>query len=143
MSDCCRTSGVLPRKRRCPASGGECVAVSPRTIAHHLHSPWLWSAKSQGYYVCEDPACDIVYFGEDDSVIRRAQLRTVVGTKDRSPDALLCYCFGVSTSQALSNPAIRDYITGQTRNGLCSCETSNPLGRCCLKDFPRAGQGGE
>lgn len=24
--------------------------------------------------------------------------------------------------------------------GLCSCETSNPSGRCCLKDFPRGEQ---
>ena len=28
-------------------------------------------------------------------------------------------------------------IVEQTKNARCSCETSNPSGRCCLKVFPK------
>jgi hypothetical protein len=79
----------------------------------------------------------VVYFGADDSVILQPQLRTTVGMKSSSELSLLCYCFGVSRADVASGNAIRDFVVAQTKLGLCSCETSNPSGRCCLKDFPR------
>jgi len=112
--------------------------VSPRTIIHHLKNPWHWVEKKQGYYFCEDPRCSVVYFGEDSSVIIRSELRRDIGIKDASPDALLCHCFGITRADALSNPLLKDYVIEKTGAGLCSCETSNPSGRCCLKDFPRS-----
>jgi len=48
----------------------------------------------------------------------------------------VCYCFGVSRSDFRNDPATKDYVIAQTKAGLCSCDTSNPSGRCCLKDFP-------
>ncbi|HEY6094307.1 MAG TPA: hypothetical protein VIU93_05065 [Gallionellaceae bacterium] len=107
---------------------------------HHCpppQAPWQWQDNGANYYFCADPACDIVYFGDDGSIIRKAQLRTVVGVKETADSAPLCYCFGVSRADAMSNPAIREYVVQQTRLGLCTCDTSNPAGRCCLKDFPR------
>jgi hypothetical protein len=59
-----------------------------------------------------------------------------VGIKEAAADALLCYCYGVTRAVALSDTAARAFVVAQTRRGLCSCETSNPSGRCCLKDFP-------
>jgi hypothetical protein len=61
----------------------------------------------------------------------------LVGAKDLSGNAPLCYCFGVSKADAINDPAIRDYVLTKTKRGICSCETSNPSGCCCLKDFPR------
>ena len=49
---------------------------------------------------------------------------------------MLCYCFGVSRADFDRNPGTKDFVTAQTKAGLCACETSNPSGRCCLKDFP-------
>lgn len=135
MSDCCEASSP-PRKRDCPVSGQACVEVSVNTIAHHLRQAWGWDSKDQRYFFCDDPACGVVYFGADNSVILKAQLRTTVGAKESMPDALLCYCYGVTRAVALSDPAAREFVVAQTRRGLCSCETSNPSGRCCLKDFP-------
>ena len=85
------------------------------------------------YFFCDDPGCDVVYFGQDDTVICRPQLRTPV----KNASALLCYCFGVTLDDASQNPEIRDFVVEKTRQGLCSCDTSNPSGRCCLKNFPR------
>lgn len=139
MSDCCPSGNnppTPPRKHKCPVNGIEYAAVPARTILHHLEAPWRWAAKEQGYYFCADPDCEVVYFGEDGSVILKAEVRTVIGIKERSPEAPACYCFGVSKAEALSNPAVRDFVVRQTGMGWCSCESSNPSGRCCLKDFP-------
>ena len=81
------------------------------------------------------PRFRFVYFGDDDSVILKPQLRINVGVKEQAGNGLLCYCFGVSKADFKSNPAIKDFVMAKTRDGACSCETSNPSGRCCLKDF--------
>ncbi|OYY62483.1 MAG: hypothetical protein B7Y50_00440 [Hydrogenophilales bacterium 28-61-11] len=115
----------------------EYSTVSARTIVHHIQHSWQWDGKDQRYFFCEDPACDVVYFGEDDSVILKSQLRTAVGAKEASDHAMLCYCFGVTKADVRNDSGIRAFVLRQTRLGLCSCDTRNPSGRCCLKDFPQ------
>lgn len=140
MSSCCSGSdadGMHPQKHRCPVNGGEYSAVATRTIAHHIKDAWAWKPSSARYFFCADPACAVVYFGDDGSTILTSQLRTQIGVKQLSDDSLLCYCFGVTRADFLAQPATKDFVIAQTRAGLCSCETSNPSGRCCLKDFPR------
>lgn len=140
MSDCCSTLGcdsTHPKKHRCPANGQEYAEVSARTVAHHIWEPWAWTPTAERYFFCEDPACDVVYFGDDGSTLTKSQLRTRVGAKEKAIDSLLCYCFGVRNEDYQRNPAIKEYVVAQTKAGLCSCDTSNPSGRCCLKDFPR------
>ena len=139
MSDCCSTARETEKPSKtnvCPVNGQTYMQVSIRTMLHHISSPWEWAEKEQGYYFCNDPNCDVVYFGEDDSVIEKTQIRTVVGIKEDKPDALTCYCFGVSNLEAQRHPDIRHFIVNKTQAGVCSCETSNPSGRCCLKDLP-------
>lgn len=143
MADCCSSSDCKtahPNRHRCPANGVEYAEVPARTIAHHIEHPWQWGGKAQRYFFCDDPACEVVYFGEDDSVILKSQLRTAVGVKETIDEAMLCYCFGVTRADALNDSGIRDFVVAQTKLGLCSCDTSNPSGRCCLKDFPRKGE---
>lgn len=140
MSECCETDSSdsrTPKKYRCPINRKEYSSVGIKTILHHLATPWRRDPGSQAWYFCTDPNCDVVYFGLDDSVILKSELRTVVGVKDKSDERIVCYCFGVTCAAAKENPAIYDYVKEQTRQSLCSCETSNPSGRCCLKDFPQ------
>jgi Zinc binding domain len=142
MAECCSSfecKAEPPKKHRCPANGVEYTEVSARTISHHIKHSWNWSGKGRRYYFCDDPECDVVYFGDDDSVIPKSQLRTHLGVKDSTDDALVCYCFGVTKSDARSDPGIRNFVVAQTKLGLCSCDTRNPSGRCCLIDFPRCG----
>jgi hypothetical protein len=80
----------------------------------------------------------VVYFGEDDSTILSAEMRTVVGIKDPQNEmALSCYCFDVTHAEAQDHPAIKQFVVEKTKSGACSCESQNPSGRCCLKDFPK------
>ncbi len=139
MSNCSSSScGTTPsRKHACPVNGVACSEVSTKAILHHIQDPWKWAGPEQRYYFCEDPNCDVVYFGEDGLTISKSQMRGTVGIKDASADSLVCYCFGVSKQAAESDPSLKEYVIQKTRLGLCACETSNPSGRCCLKDFPR------
>jgi hypothetical protein len=121
-------------------NGKKYKSVAIKTILHHIYSPWKWTEKRQGFYFCDDPNCDVVYFGEDNSVIKKSEIRTVVGIKECKTDALICYCFGVSGIDAQHHPDIRDFIVQKTKAGMCSCETSNPTGHCCLKHFPVRGE---
>ena len=144
MSECCSSSSCessqatrIPRKHTCPANGKTYAAVNPATISHHLKHPWNWQAIQQGYYFCDDSNCDVVYFAEDNSVIKTDALRTEVGIKARKPESLLCYCYGVTFNDAKNQPGIKSFVLNKTKARECACDTRNPSGRCCLKDFPR------
>jgi hypothetical protein len=129
------------KKYRCPINGVECMEVTPKTISHQLKEAWKWKeAKDVRYFFCDDSACEVVYFGDDDSVILKGQLNTPVGVKESSNDTLACYCFGVTKADALKDPGIREYVMYQTKHAQCACDIRNPSGRCCLKDFPRTSQ---
>lgn len=140
MSDCCSTtdcSASQTQKHRCPVNGVAYREVPSKTISHHIARPWQWDDRGHAYYFCEDPECDVVYFSDDEEVILQSQLRTCVGKKSRSADAPICYCFGVSKADAMADVAIKAFVIEQTKLKNCTCDTSNPSGRCCLKDFPR------
>lgn len=138
MSDCCSTntpSNANDRKHTCPGDGKEYHRVDYTTVIHHLATPWQDTPKEQNYYFCDSPDCDVVYFGQDDSTINKDRIRTTVGVKERSEDAMICYCFDVTRRQAQEDPRAKAFIIEQTKNGSCSCATNNPSGKCCLKDF--------
>ena len=146
MNDCCNNKNCgnkgngnksLPIKFICPVNQQQYIEVAKKTILQHIKSPWENKLDEQKYYFCDDPDCDVVYFGLNGSMINKSQLRTVVGKKEKSDNELICYCFGVSKSLAKKNPQIKTYITQQTKEHNCSCEVKNPSGRCCLKDFPK------
>lgn len=123
-----------PENYKCPVNGKVYKSVSPTTILHHINKPWNWQYKQQGYYFCDDPNCDVVYFAEDDTFFNKSSLRTEVGAKENKADSLICYCFGVSKAAALS-PHIKEFVIKNTKNKACACSIRNPSGRCCLKDF--------
>ncbi len=140
MTDCCTSSTNLtkaPRNYACPVNGKSYASVSASTVLHHIKQPWSWKNKRQAYYFCKDPNCEVVYYGQDNAVINKSQLRTSVGLKEKSSEAIICYCFGVTAQQAAKNPETKAFITLQTRAHNCSCATRNPSGKCCLKDFPK------
>jgi len=124
-------------RRRCPVNGKLYGTVGIKTVLHHVRSPWQAELPEQGYYFCDDPGCEVVYFGEDDRVILHSALRSSVWCKDTSPERLLCYCFGVHHGEALADARARAFVARGTKAALCACEIRNPSGRCCLKDFPR------
>ena len=140
MSDCCskpNSTDSFPKKHVCPGDGKLYSSVSPATIKHHIKSPWIWQPNKQGYYFCSAPDCPVVYFGQDNSVIESDSLRTEVGVKSSSDDALICYCYGITKADANNTPHIRQFVIEEKKTGSCACKARNPSGKCCLADFPK------
>lgn len=140
MSNCCSKSNrnhQNAKRHTCPESNKEYGEVPYKTILHHVKEPWNLALKEQAYYFCSDPDCDVIYFAYDNSTLRKNQLRTKVGIKEKSDDALICYCFDVSRATAQDNEKAKAFVIEQTKKSLCSCTTYNPSGKCCLKDFPK------
>ena len=138
MNECCsdkNTFGNHLKKSRCPVNSKFYSPVKTKTILHHITKPWEASLTNQGYYFCDDPDCDVVYFGENNQIICKNNLRTPVWQKEPNQATEVCYCFGITHKQAEKNNKIRKFILEQTKNAQCACETRNPSGRCCLKDF--------
>ena len=137
MTNCCSSSNNTqkhPKKHKCPVNGKLYKSVSPTTILHHINEPWNWRNNQQGYYFCDDPECEVVYFGEDGSAINKSSLRTELGIKENKDDSLICYCFGI-TKAASSSQNIKEFVIKSTKDKICACLMRNPSGRCCLKDF--------
>ncbi len=138
MASCCSTSNNDHKKHVCPVNGQNYLFVPLSTVLQHLIKPWKRALPTQNYYFCSDPKCDVVYFGEDDSVIKKSALRGLVGIKEtENDDALACYCFDITHAEAKQDSKLRTFVIEQTKANLCSCETKNPSGKCCLKDFPK------
>lgn len=138
MDNCCTVSeprASHSRKHPCPTCGVGCTDVSADTIIHHLSQPSNWSPCAGRYCFCASPDCDVVYVGSDGSTITRDALRTRVGIKEYNDDALACYCFKLTRAELQKTPSLRQFIIDKTRAGECTCETSNPSGRCCLGDM--------
>jgi len=140
MTHCCTTSNIPPPRAACPANGKIYPQVSLRTVLHHVAKPWRRELTSHAYYFCDDPDCDVVYFGEDKRLLRRNSLRQPVGQKSRAADRHICYCFDIRMTDLLTEDnklKLRSFVLAQTKTSTCDCEIRNPSGRCCLKDFPR------
>lgn len=114
---------------RCPRCGGEGKPVSTKTVQA------LAKAPGGDYRLCPGAACDVVYFGAATILKRDLSVRF----KETESPRPLCYCFGY-TFENVDDAAERD-IRAKIKAGLCSCETKNPTGRCCLGDVTRALRG--
>ena len=78
MSDCCSNKSScdskkekksFPRKFSCPENNKDYIAVSHKTIIHQLKTPWKKELTEEQYYFCDDPKCDVVYFGLEGALI--------------------------------------------------------------------------
>ncbi len=137
MSDCYSQHPESSTQRYpCPACGRIGKPVSIKTILHQIKQPWLFKQLNKHYFFCAETVCDVVYFVEDNLLIRTNDLRQSVGLKDQTEQAILCYCFAISVADAKKNPALKQFVLDKTENKLCACEIRNPSGKCCLKDFP-------
>ena len=124
-------------KRECPACNQLCLDVPKKTILQHIKDPWEHPLEVGAYYFCRTQDCDVVYFSNTDKTIQKSDIRTSIGIKEHDDNSLICFCFGVSRSVAATNIKVRDFVVEQTKESTCTCETRNPSGRCCLKDFPK------
>jgi len=149
MADCCSTSSGSPdpvktiSTTNCVSCGAESRPVARQTLLHQLKHPQLMTLPDVSFHFCAEPACDVVYFGNDETSYLLDDLRQDVGQKSTDPDRTLCYCFDVTESNVLQEreksgqSLSRAFVMEQVKLKQCACDTRNPSGQCCLKDFPK------
>jgi CopZ-like zinc binding protein len=122
----------------CPVSRTSGRAVPHATLASLLHPQRFAGVEDQQWHFCESPDCDVVYFTAEGHTRSRADLSVRVGVKEREAPRPLCYCFG-HTAASICDEVDRTgastvvaSVTARVKAGECSCEITNPSGRCCL-----------
>ena len=140
MSDCCSSEEQENKnksKLKCALCGEKCLLVETNVILHHIVDPWAQELSDETYYFCRNSKCKVVYFSEDKKVFTTSEVRTDIGIKESSENGLICFCFGVDKIDAINNPKTKEFVLKMTKESVCSCDTANPSGRCCLRDFPK------
>ena len=139
---CCSTSHRPTATRSCPVSDFRSQPVEWLTVAA-LASRCV--PRRQYFWLCEDSDCDVVYFGEDGTILGTSDVRVIPSFKGSpSHNDLVCYCFLYSRQdiedelKASGEPTIFERISAEVKAGNCACEVRNPSGKCCLGGVKRA-----
>ncbi len=139
---CCSTSHSPPDTRCCPVSELRSQPVEWSTVAA-LAAECV--PPRQYFWLCEDSDCDVVYFGEDGTLLGTDDVRVIPGFKGNpSRSDLVCYCFLYSRQdledelKASGDTTIFERISAEVKAGNCACEVRNPTGKCCLGDVRKA-----
>jgi copper chaperone CopZ len=92
---------------------------------------------ARAWRFCATADCPLVYFEPGGTTFTKDQLTVRVGIKESTAPRPVCYCFQ-HTVEEIENDIARTGETGvlddiRTRmKEACWCETTNPMGSCCL-----------
>ena len=140
--NCCTPKSKT--KAKCPI----CHQVAKGVLDKTLKSLLTKNAKSKlssldEFYYCKNSSCKVVYF-KDNIILTQEDMSIVVGLKDGSIPATICYCFKwtkekikIELKETGKTKALHDIKTKMKTIG-CNCEMLNPSGRCCLGDVSKA-----
>ena len=138
---CCSISYRPPATRSCPISDSRSKPVAWSTVAALAAGS---VPRRQYFWLCEDSDCDVVYFGEDGTLLGTSDVRTIPNFKGSpSQNDLVCYCFLYTRKDiedallVSADTTIFDQITAEVKAGNCACEVRNPSGNCCLGDVKK------
>ncbi|MEE9295767.1 MAG: mercuric transporter MerT family protein [Phycisphaerae bacterium] len=101
------------------------------------------------YHVCVTPDCDTVYFSAGgDETFGKRDLAVRFGLKEASPPRPVCYCFDHTVEEIhdeirrTGRSTVSDSIKADMDKSGCRCESTNPLGGCCLNTVEEVVQEG-
>ncbi len=140
--ECCLVEQTpAPSRANCPVSKTRSRKINRRTLEHLLKQDAVNKMQNIQYYYCDEPTCGIVYFSEQALPYFTIDDLTVkVFHKDTDDDVNVCYCFdwtrgrikAETRSTGQSTASLE--IAQQVRDQKCTCDITNPKGRCCLGD---------
>lgn len=125
--------------RHCPFCGSLGQPVGRVTL-----DAWLKTeARSQigdSAMFCSQPECDVAYFDSFERVVTIAQL--VRPAYPKSPDAPICGCFGVQSSEidadvAEGSVARTRAAVEQAKRSPADCSTQSANGQSCVAEIQR------
>ena len=136
------------RKRiACPICGEFGKRVELFTVRSLVKEDFIAAIREEDYLFCAASNCEVVYYSFSKDVIRKYQIKTRVGLKEKEAPRPVCYCFGHTIEdiygeiqQKGKSTAEKDISDG-IQAGLCHCEDANPEGRCCLGRVTQCSEG--
>lgn len=130
-----------PARAACPVSGTLSRQVQRRTLEHLLKPEKIDSIQKVQYYYCKEPACNVVYFSNENAPFFAIDdLKVKVFAKDGGDDVPVCYCFDWTRGRikqqlsATGSSTAALEIAREIKAGRCACDIKNPKGECCLGD---------
>ena len=141
VRDTCCTQTTEPRAPICPLTGRATLPVARATVLGHVREA---APPTTSFGFCDVPTCSVVYVGADGTLIAKEALKTRVGVKETEDPIRVCSCWGFTVRDIIDDLArhgrstVRAFIIDRVRLGRCSCERTNPSGRCCLGEVGRA-----
>jgi hypothetical protein len=124
----------------CKECGNKGKSVKQITLKSLVKEPKYEVIKSfDGFYFCETPNCQVVYFNNEEQVyLHKEDIKVRVGIKETENPIPVCYCFRWTSERIFNqikqfgySTAVQE-ISAKVKAGECVCEIKNPSGRCCL-----------
>ena len=124
----------------CKECGNKGKSVKQITLKSLVKEPKHKVIKSfDGFYFCETPNCQVVYFNNEEQVyLHKEDIKVRVGIKETKNPIPVCYCFRWTSGRIFNQIKQFEYSTAgqeisvKVKAGACVCEIKNPSGRCCL-----------
>ena len=132
---CCTITKGAKVSSRCPVSDEQGKPVEWLTVNALSARP---VPTRQAFRLCRNPNCEVVYYGEEGTILKISDLRVQPDFKTQSKEGILCYCFQLrrcdvqAELQRFGRTNIIERITSEVKAGNCACEVRNPSGKCCL-----------
>ena len=124
----------------CPECGNTGKQVLEITLRSMVKEPAFEAiGYPDGFYFCETPTCEVVYFNNEQQVyLHKQDVKVRVGIKETENPVPVCYCFGWTQERIFEQIRQLGYSTAVREIGAkikadeCACDKNNPSGRCCL-----------
>ncbi len=123
----------------CPVCKKRGLPVDKATVVCHTKES-AWPISGDGsYHICENPACEVVYFSAK-RYLTKADVKTRVTFKESGPPRPLCYCKQVTEEDIISAiekgaKTVEEVIEATGIGGGGLCKFTNPYGRCCSRNY--------
>ena len=123
---------------KCPVCTNEGVAVSKVTVEHLVRPADLTEVSGDGYFICMNKNCNVVYFKPTTQLkYMKDQVIVPIWFKSDANPKYACYCSRVTEEQVIEAVVVQgaktvkevNALTGAMKNS--NCKLKNPLGVCC------------
>jgi len=123
----------------CPTCGQPTLKVKEEAVKNQLANAQILSSKKTKWQVCISESCDTAYI-QNDKQIKKNELKSPVFFKDKTEEALVCFCYKISRDEiklAIGNgcKSVSEVYKYLKKSKSGSCSNNNPLGKSCSSVF--------
>lgn len=123
--------------RECGNTGKQVLEITLRSMVKEPVLETIWYP--HGFYFCETPTCEVVYFNNEKQVyLHKQDIKVRVGIRETENPVPVCYCFEWTNERIFEQIRQLGYSTAvkeigaKIKSAECVCDKKNPSGRCCL-----------